>query len=65
MKNNKLVEILSLSVFVFIALHFFIFPGLASNNFFINVVSLTSFFMLIVFVFFGGIVSGMNKDSEE
>lgn len=65
MKNNKLVEILTLAVFVFTALHFFIFPGLASDNFWINVISLTSFFFLVVFVFFGGILSGFNRDSEE
>ena len=65
MKNTKLVEILSIAVFVFIALHFFIFPGLASDNFFVNIISLTSFFLLVVFVFFAGIVSGFNNDSEE
>lgn len=64
MKNNKLVEILSVTVFAFISLHFFILPGLASDSFFINVVSLTSFFLLVVIVLFGGIFTGTNNDTE-
>lgn len=65
MKNNKLIEILSLGVFLIISLEFIIFPGLASDDFTINVISLTGFFLLVAFVFFGGIASGINKDSDE
>lgn len=62
MKNNKLIETLSLTALVFLSLHFFIFPGLASNNVFVNVISLTSFVLLIVLVVFGGIFTGTNEN---
>ena len=53
MKNNKLVEILSIGIFALLALEFIIFPGLESDNFIVNVVSLTSFVLLVLLVIFG------------
>lgn len=64
MKNNKLVETLSIAVFMLIALEFIIFPGLESDNFAINVVSLTSFVLLVALVAFGGLFTGTNNDTE-
>ena len=59
MKNNKLIELLSIAVFVLLSLEFIIFPGLESDNFAINVVSLTSF-VLLVFLSVFGINIGSN-----
>jgi len=64
MKNNKLVETLSIAVFMMIALQFIIFPGLESDNFAINVVSLTSFVLLIALVAFGGLFTYTDNDQN-
>lgn len=65
MKNNKLVETLSLAVFVFLALEFFIFPGLESGSFLLNFISLTSFVLLVVLVIFGGMFTGIRDNFED
>ena len=65
MRNRKLVETLCLAVFVFLALEFFIFPGLESDSLLLNAVALTSFFLLVVLVFFGGIFSGFRDNFED
>lgn len=64
MKNNKLVEILSIAVFMMIALQFIIFPGLESDNFAINVVSLTSFVLLVGLVAFSGLFTYTDNDQN-
>ena len=38
---------------VFLSLKFVIFPGLESDNLFINGVALTSFFLLVIVAVFG------------
>jgi hypothetical protein len=53
MSKTKLVENIVLAMMVYFSLQIIIFPGLASENFIINVLSLTSFFLLVVFVIFG------------
>lgn len=64
MKNNKLVEVLLIAVFMLLALEFIIFPGLESHSFMINVVSLTSFVLLVLLVVFGGAMPGAGNDQK-
>lgn len=53
MSKKKLLENLVFAVLVFLSLKFVIFPGLESDNLFINGVALTSFFLLVVLAIFG------------
>jgi len=62
MRKTKLVENIVLAVMVYLALQIIIFPGLASRSFLVNVLSLTGFFLLVVFVIFGQDWSGSEEE---
>lgn len=64
MNTKKLTNIVLISVGVFLSLHFFILPGLGSDSFIVNLISLTSFFFLVIMVTFGSNPFS-NRDDDE
>lgn len=51
MRNYKsLLETLGVAVFMLLALELVIFPGLESQNIVVNLISLVSFCVLVIFV---------------
>lgn len=51
MRNYKsLLETLGVAIFMLLALELVIFPGLESQNIVVNLISLVSFCLLVIFV---------------
>lgn len=64
MKNNKLIEVLLIAVCMMMALELVIFPGLESDSFVINVISLTSFVLLVAMVVFSNLFTGPDNNQN-
>ncbi len=59
--KNRLLENILIAVFIFASLHYIIFPGLESNSWLANIVSLISFLLLVIF----SLASvGFNRDQD-
>ena len=47
--KKSLIENILIAIFILISLQWIIFPGLESKSWLVNIISLISFFLLIIF----------------
>ena len=61
--KNGLIENVLIGIFVFISLQFIIFPGLESSSILVNLISLISFCLVVIFAL-ASVVISKNKEEE-